>query len=203
MENQGSVTEMLLSSNWIEIAEFIVHAVLSTLRFWYGLYEFIYLKREYSQSTLFAEDKWAKVQVFSLSLIFKLWKRRHYRSRSFQQDMIDNLKNVAIPGTGVPLSIFCYNYYTCLFFIVILNPIVCLCGAVNKARKETNNFEQFVALTSEFYITHLLHPDDWFSLWRLNCRLVSLHSHVTQSDDYRQEDKWTFLTTGTGRAGIV
>ena len=26
----------------------------------------------------------------------------HYRSQSFQVDMIDNLKNVAIPGTGIP-----------------------------------------------------------------------------------------------------
>lgn len=30
----------------------------------------------------------------------------------------------------------------------------------------------------------------------MNCRLISYHSHVTKSKDYRQEDKWTFLTEG-------
>ena len=40
-------------------------------------------------------------QLFSVGLIFKMWsKGKHYRSPSFQQDMIDNLRNVAIPGTG-------------------------------------------------------------------------------------------------------
>ena len=32
-----------------------------------------------------------------------------------------------------------------------------------------------------YYEDHLLHPDDWFSLWRMNCRLVSYHSLVTQA----------------------
>ena len=44
------------------------------------------------------DDKWGKVQLYSLSLIFKLWSLPHYRSNSFQQDMLDNLKNVAVPG---------------------------------------------------------------------------------------------------------
>ena len=52
------------------------------------------------------DDKWGKVQLYSLSLIFKLWSLPHYRSNSFQQDMLDNLKNVAVPGT-----------YKCYFLI--------------------------------------------------------------------------------------
>lgn len=51
-------------------------------------------------------DQWGKVQLYSLSLIFKLWSLPHYRSNSFQQDMLDNLKNVAVPGT-----------YKCIFQI--------------------------------------------------------------------------------------
>eukprot|EP00597_Dinobryon_sp_UTEXLB2267_P004753 CAMPEP_0170077304 /NCGR_PEP_ID=MMETSP0019_2-20121128/14146_1 /TAXON_ID=98059 /ORGANISM="Dinobryon sp., Strain UTEXLB2267" /LENGTH=351 /DNA_ID=CAMNT_0010289549 /DNA_START=318 /DNA_END=1373 /DNA_ORIENTATION=- len=58
------------------------------------------------------------------------------------------------------------------------------------------NWEPFIEDVCRSYKEHLLHPDDWFSLWRMNCRLVSYHSFVTQSPDYRQEDKWTFLTSG-------
>lgn len=125
--------------------------------------------------------------------------------------MLDNLRNVAIPGTGVPLSIFCYSIYTCLFFIVFLNPLICLLAAVNKARKEHDSIEQlfeskesFGAFTTKIaadYVDHLLHPDDWFSYWRLNCRLISLHSMLTKSEHYDMEDKWTFLTKGEKMRG--
>jgi hypothetical protein len=45
-------------------------------------------------------------------------------------------------------------------------------------------------------LTHLLHPDDWFSFWRLNCQVVSYHSLARQTPGYKQEDKWTFLKDG-------
>jgi hypothetical protein len=92
-----------------------------------------------------------QVQVYSLSLIFYLWNKPHYRNGTFQDDMVrplfyicsmstcalslanwiqctcksltaalcschalctfkkqvKNLRNVAIPGTGVPLSLMC------------------------------------------------------------------------------------------------
>ena len=95
-------------------------------------------------------------------------------------------------GTGVPLSVFCHSYYSCMFFIVIINPWICFFGAFNKARieqKKTNSLgmDVFISDLVKFYKTHLLHPDDWFSLWRLNCRLVSYHSHLTQAKGYKQE----------------
>merc|ERR1719163_185755 len=40
----------------------------------------------------------------------------------------------------------------------------------------------------------LLRPKDWFSFWRLNCRLASYHALVTGETGYECEDKWTFLT---------
>lgn len=142
-------------------------------------------------------DQWAKVQVYSLSLIFKLWSLKHYRSPSFQQDMIDNLKNVAIPGTGLALSWFCYSYWTCLWYVVFVNPFICLLGAVNKVRKEPFvSLEDATSSLVSHFTRHLLHPDDWFSFWRLNCRLVSYHSALSSHPDYLQEDKWTFLTLG-------
>ena len=52
--------------------------------------------------------------------------------------MIDNLCNVAIPGTGIPLSFFCYSWLTVLFFLMALNPLVCFMGALNKKRKSAD-----------------------------------------------------------------
>ena len=182
--------------------------VVLTLRYWFALYEYIFMQKSYDAPTIFKDDTWAKVQVYSLSLIFKLWSKPHYRSPSFQQDMLDNLKNVAIPGTGLALSYFCHSWWSCALFVFFVNPTVCLLGAVNKALKEHESalnehesgapfsVEVFLQSTLRFYATHLLHPDDWFSLWRLNCRLASYHSLVTGAEGYNQEDKWTFLTQG-------
>lgn len=178
--------------------------VFLTLTYWKVLYGYVFLHHSYGQdTTVFKDDVWAKVQVYSLSLIFKLWSKSHYRSPSFKQDMLDNLKNVAIPGTGIALSTFCYNWWTCLLFVFFMNPMICMFGAINKAMKEQEENKEedfclsmFLQSTYRFYATHLLHPDDWFSLWRLNCRLASYHSNITQAEGYKQEDKWTFLTEG-------
>ena len=158
--------------------------VLLTVNYWRGLYSFVILRKSYAaDSSVFGDDVWAKAQVYSISLIFKLWSKPHYRSASFQQDMLDNLKNVAIPGTGIPLSYFCGSYLVCLLFVFVGNPAVCLLGAVHKAAKEQEEAEDFslqafARAALRYYGTHLLHPDDWFSLWRLNCRLATYHSQV-------------------------
>lgn len=167
--------------------------ISTTICYVIAIVQYVFLGYTYKKSKMFSNDMWARVQVFSLSLIFKMWKKSHYRSKSYQQDMIDNLKNVAIPGTGVPLSVFCYSWWMCLLFVIFMNPIVCLFGAINKSRKS----KKFCMSTlAQDYIDHLLHPQDWFSFWRLNCRLVSYHSLLTKSKDYDMEDKWTFLVEG-------
>ena len=172
-------------------------ALNSTFAYWLTLYEVLICDRKYSELSFLPEDRWARVQVYSLALIFRMFKRPHYRSKSFQQDMLDNLRNVAVPGTGLPLSLFCYSKFTVLLFVVLINPLICLLGAVNKCRKIPNiTLEKFVSESCRAYVSHLLHPQDWFSFWRLNCRLVSYHSMVTRAPGYRQEDKWTFLVEG-------
>jgi hypothetical protein len=179
-------------------------AVQVTLTYWYTLTAYIFYKTKYINCSTFPQDTHAKVQIYSLSLIFSLWSKPHYRSKSFQQDMLDNLRNVAIPGTGIPLSIFALNYWLCLFFIYFLNPLVCFFGAVNKLRfrlqdgetKEKFTVIEQMEIVCSDYIEHLIHPTDWFTFWRLNCRLASLHSLITQSPDYQMEDKWTFLLQG-------
>lgn len=42
---------------------------------------------------------------------------------------------------------------------------------------------------AQAYVEQLLCPQDWFSFWRLNCRLASYHALVTGSKGYGQEDK--------------
>lgn len=252
---------------WSRLNSAFWRAAALTFSFEAALFQFVFWPIPYSESVLFADDVRARVHVYSLALIFKMWGKVHYRSRSFQQDLIDNLKNVALPGTGLPLSFFCTNYYLCLFFITIIYPLVSLVGAVNVARlhffpppikppvsrvnkkapktRGANgqnkvgvsfatkalprssppstgpqtppssssffgiilhlanpiNLCAFLELVFNEYIEHLLHPNDWFSLWRLNCALMSFHSLVTRSKDYQMEDKWTFLVEGA-RLGV-
>lgn len=120
----------------------------------------------------------ARIQCYSLALIFFLWSKPHYRNKSFQevgveawchrchyinanlfqatfqrhsdvcfvplagpactcveQDMVKNLRNVAIPGTGIPLSLYCSLKATVYLFILVINPVVCLMAALNAQRK--------------------------------------------------------------------
>lgn len=122
-----------------------------------------------------------------------LWSLPHYRNGCFQEDMEKNLRNVAIPGTGVPLSVFCRSKLRFYLAVLVVAPIACLYAAVvsdTKAKKGV----------AERYATFLLHPQDWFTLWRINCCLASYHAHVTGSNDYKAEDKWTFLKMAEEKA---
>ena len=181
----------------------VVEAFLSTLRFQVCLFCLVFLgsKQRYCLE-IFPDDQHARVQVFSLSLIFRMWSLPHYRSKTFQADLLANLSNVAIPGTGIPLSLFCYWKATALILVFFINPVVCFIGAVNKANKtRCNNMNEYISSVCRLYKQHLLHPDDWLSLWSLNCRLTSLHSLVSKSTGFKQEDKWTFLVDGE-RLGV-
>ena len=105
--------------------------------------------------------------------------------------MKDNLRNVAIPGTGVPLSVFCQSKATAMWFVSCLVPLACLLGAINKANKDcagTIRSREYCDRVADYFVQHLIHPDDWFSFWRLNCRLASWHSSVQGSCQYDLEN---------------
>ena len=53
---------------------------------------------------VFPDDQHARVHVYSLAVAFRIWSKPHYRSKSFQHDLLANLSNVAIPGTGEELQ---------------------------------------------------------------------------------------------------
>merc|ERR1712193_356629 len=72
-----------------------------------------------------------KVHLYPLSLIFEIWGQPHYRNGTFQEDMIKNLRNVAIPRTGIPLSSFCHCKLTTLAFVFIAYPIIALIQALH------------------------------------------------------------------------
>lgn len=196
-----------LLTNSTQLMNNLAEILSITLKYECALLQIVFLDKKYAfLYSIFPDDRWARVHIYSQGLIFHMWNRPHYRAKSLQQDMKDNLRNVAIPGTGIPLSIFCYHWVLVLLFLCIANPLVCLCGAINKVLKErtsatvtSNNNNNKLA---KYYTQHLLRPDDWFSFWRLNCQVVSYHSLVRQhSPGYRQEDKWTFLKEGK-EAGV-
>jgi hypothetical protein len=72
---------------------------------------------------------------------------------------LQNLSNVAVPGTGVPLSYYCYFKVTAYFLIFILYPFYAFLGAYNVGRQGPK--EERWATTSQAYRQHLLAPEDW------------------------------------------
>ncbi len=99
MEIIASVGEEIRSLNFSLILPSIYESALTLFHFEYTLYRYIHLHERYrpiSSGGYFDDDLWAKVQIYSLSLIFKLWSKKHYRTSSYQQDLKDNLKYVYV-----------------------------------------------------------------------------------------------------------
>jgi hypothetical protein len=131
--------------------------------------------------------------VRSLALIPYLWDKAHYRNGCFQDDMVKNLRNVGVPGTGMALSFLCvFGSMVFTLFMFLLLPLVCAVAALYE--QLSTPVGTGLGGVASAYRAYLLHPTDWFSFWRLNCRLATYHAYVTKETDYRVEDKWTFLT---------
>jgi hypothetical protein len=82
---------------------------------------------------------------------FYLYNKPHYRKGSYRDDLIDNLRNVAIPGTGIPLSIFARNQVFALGFLLTSYPAVSFVASVHKWVKS-----KFQSSLAEEYATRLL-----------------------------------------------
>ena len=61
----------------------------------------------------------ARIHLFNLASVFHLYDKPHYRKGSYRDDLVDNLRNVAIPGTGIPLSLFVRSKILALGFVLI------------------------------------------------------------------------------------
>ena len=138
----------------------------------------------------FNDNMQAKCHIYSLSLIFEIWDKPHYRNGTFQDDMLKNLRDVAIPGTGIPLHFFSYFRITTYWMIFIAYPIISLIAGIYATGLTSFNASEFMSN----FVNQMTNPQDWFSFWRLNCRLATFHSSLTSyKEDYDLEDKWKFL----------
>lgn len=161
-------------------------ALTSTASFYVAVGHFL-VGRTYASCPVFANSPHAKAQVYSLVMVLWMWNRPHYRAGTYQDDMRTNLRNVAIPGTGVPLSFLVCSKVLAFFFLLIGYPIVCMIAGIRKGGFDLGE-------ATKAYSEQLLCPQDWFSFWRLNCVVASYHAVVNQPKGFAMEDKWTFLT---------
>jgi hypothetical protein len=158
---------------------------------------FPYLKakpsEENEEEALFKQH--ARIHLYTLASAFYLYNKPHYRKDTYKEDLVDNLRNVAIPGTGLPLSLFVRSKLTAFAFVLTASP---LCSFIASLHLWVRT--GFKSSISKEYATRLLAPNDWFSYWRLNCRVAGLHALLndvnTKPSGYDMENKWTFLKEG-------
>jgi hypothetical protein len=160
-------------------------ALSDTQQFYAALYHYIVRDGAFP-SAHFEGNIQAQCQVYSLALVYKMWSQPHYRNGDFHEDMTKNLRNVAIPGTGIPLSAMCRFKAVAVAFLLLGYPLVALVAALNLHKR-------CVAKVATAYSDQLLNPQDWFSFWQLNCRLATHHSYHTKAAGYGMEDKLDFL----------
>ena len=66
----------------------------------------------------------ARMHLYTLASAFYLYHKPHYRKPSYKEDIVDNFANVAIPGTGLPLSLFVWNKPLAFGLVCTASPIV-------------------------------------------------------------------------------
>jgi len=174
--------------------------IRDVLSYWRALWYYWVLGGSFSNCSIFADSPHAHVHVFSVALDVLIWSKPHYRKPSYQQDLADNLRNVAIPGTGIALSHLAQFKVVAAFFYVFICPVLCVFAAVNDVRVAGRLTPSAVAAA---FHEHLLEPQNWYNYWRINSRLAAWHGYVTEAKDYESENKWTFLKWGDERGVAV
>ena len=174
--------------------------------YWHGLVLCLHLGRPYAAlaAAYPALPAEARLQIYSLCLHLRLWSLPHYRSGTFANDMRKNLRNVALPGTGVPISLLCSNYFGAVIFLWIGVPLAALVAAIVRLRGVPARGAASVSLGRAFAEALLASGSGgrtWFHYWRLNTALASYHALKTSDDGYALEDKLAFLQAGE-REGV-
>ena len=129
--------------------------------------------------------------IYSLALHLRLFGDGHYRSGTFQNDLAKNLRNVALPATGVPLSVFCSCRPLALLFAWLLLPLAALVAAVRRPSSSGGSL-------GGAFASSLLSDWSWFHYWRLNCVLASYHALATSDPGYGLEDSLLSLARACG-----
>jgi len=125
-----------------------------------------------------------RVHLYSWATMGRLWWQPHYRAPNLQQDMYANFKNLAIPGTGFPMSVFVCHWAVAAMFMACGLPLACLGAAMVQAWRQGS-----VEGIAQEYSRQLLSPQHWFATWRLNSMVIAMHSSVTKSQSYAMESK--------------
>ena len=159
---------------------------VALLTYWWGLYHCLVCGGSYAGLRGFVVTPPARLQIYWLALSLRLWTSPHYRSGTFHNDLLKNLRNVAVPKTGVPLSLVCVSRFVAYPFVAFIYPLLCLVAALVRWRHDG-------APIGLGFAEQLLHPTDWFTYWRLNCVLASYHALRAGEEGYEMEDKLTFL----------
>jgi hypothetical protein len=152
-------------------------------------------KNDSSLTKLFKQH--ARIHLYTLAANFYLYNKPHYRKGSYRDDLVDNLRNVAVPGTGLPLSLVASSRSIGLLYFLVTYPNICIIASLHYWIKSGCK-----SSLSQEYQTRLLAPDDWFTYWRLNCIVVGMHAVLNDMPvDYEMENKWSFLEKGA-RLGV-
>mmetsp|Transcript_68540 Transcript_68540/g.164613 ORF Transcript_68540/g.164613 Transcript_68540/m.164613 type:complete len:418 (-) Transcript_68540:161-1414(-) len=166
----------------------------------YALFYYLFRGGSFTQCPVLGNRLHASIHIYAMALDLRLWSKPHYRKPSYQQDLLDNLRNVAIPGTGLPLSILARSWLLAAFFYIAVNPFLCILAAFNDVRSRGPVTAQAMAAS---FREHLMEPQNWYDLWRINSRLAAWHEYLTKSKDYAMENKWTFMQVGEERGVAV
>lgn len=158
------------------------------LVYWRVLFFFWFGGRYADARTRFALGGMSCSHLYSLAMVPWLMTKPHYRTGTFQQDMLTNLRNVVLPTGvyGLPLSIWARSRLHAYFAILFVIPVAAFVGSWYR---RLGGMDSAVAC----FRRSLLEPKDWFQLWRLNCRLASMTALATKSPDFDMESKWSFI----------
>ena len=165
-------------------------------------------KYEKVSATMTEEEMQALLSAIyfhTIGLTFKLWDVPHYRAEHLQEDLINNFSNVAIPGTGIPISLLCYHKLILWAYFVFVHPFLTIVAAYNisSSPSHANNRDMI-----EIFGDELVAPGHWFLYWRINSTLVAAHytENISSSDSkvreaissqYQYENKWKLIELGT------
>lgn len=139
-------------------------------------------------------DRRILIHIYSLVMMIRLFSLPHYRAKSYGEDLRANLRNVIVPFTAVPLSIFCRNKFLCLFFLICIYPFWAFIGSIYLSIYDPRKKSM-----DEHFYEQLLKPNYWFATWRMNCTVVAYHSWKRwekTKEQYAMEDKGHFLLEG-------
>ena len=139
---------------------------------------FFFLNKDKFIDCPYLQKKEHQLFIYTLSLIPKLWNKKHYRNPTLQKDLLQNLSNVILPGTNIYLSFFVKFKFFYYIFIFYLYPLYTLIYSI---------------YTFSSFYDNLFFPDEWITYWQINSIVSTLHYYNTKDKAYKLENKFKFL----------